>query len=193
MLLTQALLVLFFLQLSSATAATSTDMAIRLVLKDVEDASNQRDSARILSHVTSNIVMVSKNGSIEIGRTALASYLDKMFGIAPSLEGLHSRVFLTEPSIVFGQTAIATGTSEDEYAFTDGMKFKITTIWSATLVQAGGKWKIASIHFSFNLFDNPLLNGAKYLIYVTLIACLFAGVVSGGAVLWYAQRRCRMS
>lgn len=193
MIVIQAALMLGLIHCSPVIGASADQMAIKFVLKDIEDASNQRDSTRILRHATEDIVMISKNGDIVAGRTQLVTYLDKMFGMTPALEGLHSRVFLTEPIIVHGQTALATGTSEDEYAFTDGMKLKITTAWSATLVQLGGEWKIARVHFSFNLFDNPLLPGTRFFANIALIVGLLTGVASGAALLWYVRFHRRMS
>jgi ketosteroid isomerase-like protein len=193
MVLIQVLLVLGFTLSRPAYGSSSDDLAIRLVMKNIEDASNQRDSKRILGSATNNIVMVSKNGDIVVGRAALENYLNKMFGMAPSLKGLHSRVFLTEPNVINGRTALANGTSEDEYVFADGMRLKITTLWSATLILIDGEWKIARVHFSFNLFDNPLLAGAKVFFNVALIVGALIGIASWAVLLWYFRRLKRVA
>jgi len=33
--------------------------------------------------------------------------------------------------------------------------------WTADLVREAGRWKIAAVHYSGNLFDNPLLDAAR--------------------------------
>ena len=176
-----------------ALAQSPDEAAIRTTLAGLEQASNARDSARIMQYAHENIVMISKNGETVVGKPALARYLQKMFGMAPSLKGLHSRVRLSANPDIRGQHAIAHGVSDDIYDFSDGMQLRITTIWSTTLVKSGAQWQIASVHFSFNLFDNPLLDGARWLAWITLLATL-----AGAALLpllcrtiWYKVLRRR--
>lgn len=176
-----------------AMAESPDAAAIRNILAGLEQASNARDSARILQYAHDDIVMISKNGETLVGKPALERYLQKMFGMAPSLKGLHSRVRLSASPNIRGQHAIAHGVSDDIYDFSDGMQLRITTIWSATLVKSGAQWQIASVHFSFNLFDNPLLDGARWLAWITLLAT-FAGATLLPLLcrtIWYKVRRRR--
>lgn len=158
-----------------AAHAATDETEVRAVLSDLEVAVNQRDSARILEHAADDVVMITKNGAIVRGKTGMKDYLEKMFGVAPRLQGLRSHVVLSGPVLRQGNMLLAVGTSEDEYRFSDGMQLSITTVWSATLVRAKDKWKVANIHFSFNLFDNPLLNGARMAMYLVAVAAALLG------------------
>jgi len=46
-------------------------------------------------------------------------------------------------------------------------------------VRQDGEWRIASLHFSFNLFDNPLLNAARFSVIVASGIGLACGLLTG--------------
>jgi hypothetical protein len=52
---------------------------------------------------------------------------------------------------------VAYGHSNDHFKLRDGTEFDQLTRWSSTLVKKDGRWKVASVHISANLFDNPVL------------------------------------
>ncbi|MEN3296949.1 MAG: hypothetical protein V7642_6202 [Burkholderiales bacterium] len=179
---TLSLLAMLMLWLPYLAHASRDDDAARDILQALEDATNRRATAGILALAAEDIVMASKNGQIVRGKLDLAAYLDKMFGMVPTLKGLRTRVILSEPVVRQGNVLVAHGTSNDEYAFTDGLRFAITTVWSATLVEDRTGWKVAAVHFSFDLFDNPLLNAARKTAWaVALLAILFGALL--GAIL----------
>ncbi|MDH3219634.1 MAG: nuclear transport factor 2 family protein [Gammaproteobacteria bacterium] len=71
------------------------------------------------------------------------------------------------------------GTSTETYHFTDGDVISMQTRWSAVTIREGEDWKLASIHFSANLLDNPLLDVAKQKMTQYVIAAALAGLVLG--------------
>jgi uncharacterized protein (TIGR02246 family) len=168
---------------------TDDRAAIATIVRDLEDATNARDTQRICALATEDVVVVSKNGDIIAGKRALASYLDRMIGAAPALKEMHTRVQMDARAILMDRTAVAYGTSEDEYVFTCGFKLAITTRWSASLVKEDEKWRIARVHFSFDLFDNPLLNGARYAARVGAGIAFVLGALGAGLWLQYGIRR----
>jgi uncharacterized protein (TIGR02246 family) len=175
-------------------AATNADRtgdrdSIAAIVRDLEDATNARDTQRICGLATEDVVMVSKNGDIIAGKRALASYLDRMIGATPALKEMHTHVQMDAPAILMDRAAIAYGTSDDEYVFTSGLKLAITTRWSASLVKEDEKWRIARVHFSFDLFDNPLLNGARYALGVGAAIAFLLGAIGAGLWLRYRKRR----
>jgi len=179
---------------ATSLAATSADetadqASIAAIIRDLEYATNARDSQRICELATEDVVMVSKNGDIVAGKRELASYLDRMIGAAPALKKMHTRVQMESPAILMGHTAVAYGLSEDEYVFTSGLQLAITTRWSASLIKQGAKWRIARVHFSFDLFDNPLLSGARYAARVGAGIAFLLGAL--GTVLWLRYRKRR--
>jgi ketosteroid isomerase-like protein len=56
---------------------------------------------------------------------------------------------------------VVDGTSKETYTFRDGDVRQMTTRWSAVVDKEDGNWKIAQIHFSANVLDNPVLSAAK--------------------------------
>lgn len=71
------------------------------------------------------------------------------------------------------------GTSTETYHFTDGDVISMQTRWSAVTIREGEDWKLASIHFSANILDNPLLDVAKQKMTQYVIAAALAGLVLG--------------
>lgn len=170
---------------STAASAVPEDHALNVerihaLLQEIEEATNTRDIQRLLRHATDDIVMLSKNGETLVGKAAVDAYVNKMLGAAgPILTGMHTRVIQDGPPLIHGAVAMAHGTSDDAYEFQGGMRLVIVTRWSATLVRQDGEWRIASLHFSFDLFDNPLLNGARYSAIVAAGIGLLSGLLAG--------------
>ncbi len=78
-----------------------------------------------------------------------------------------------------GTTAISFGSSREHLDLMTGTSIDFTARWSATLIKEDGKWLIANLHASSNLFDNPLLAMAKQMSYIVGGVCLLAGVIVG--------------
>ena len=68
-----------------------------------------------------------------------------------------------------------------------GKQFDFTGRWSATLVKDGGKWLVANLHTSDNIFDNPLLNQVKAALPPIAGGLLLVGALGG----WIIGRRRR--
>ncbi len=162
---------------------------IQALLQEIEVATNSRDIQRLLRHATDDIVMLSKNGETLVGKRAVDAYVNRMLGAAgAALKRMHTRVIQDGVPTIHGGLAMAHGTSDDVYEFQGGMQLAIVTSWSATLVRQDREWKIASLHFSFNLFDNPLLNGARQSATLAAAAGLVCGMLAG---VLYARWRAR--
>ena len=178
------MLLLAFLGSTGASAVPedqAPDVArIHALLHEIEEATNTRDIQRLLRHATDGVVMLSKNGETLVGKAAVDAYVNRMLGAAgPALTGMHTRVIQDGAPIIHGAVAMAHGTSDDAYEFQGGMRLAIVTLWSATLVRQDGEWRIASLHFSFNLFDNPLLNAARFSVIVASGIGLVCGLLTG--------------
>lgn len=170
---------------STGASAVPEDQApdvarIHALLHEIEEATNTRDIQRLLRHATDGVVMLSKNGETLVGKAAVDAYVNRMLGAAgPALTGMHTRVIQDGAPIIHGAVAMAHGTSDDTYEFQGGMRLAIVTTWSAALVRQDGEWRIASLHFSFNLFDNPLLNAARFSVIVASGIGLLCGLLTG--------------
>ena len=136
-----------------------------------------------------NVVVTWHNAEVSRGRDGVRKYLDRMLHGQPKVvEKFGAEVKVDELSILYGgDTAIAFGSAQEHFTLAGGRSFDFTGRWSATLVKEGGKWLVANLHTSDNIFDNPMLNAAKKVLWWIGGGALLAGVVSG----WLFGRRAR--
>ena len=150
---------------------------------------NRGDIGAQLPFLHPNVVVTWHNAEVSRGRDGVRKYLDRMLsGPAKVVESFGAEVKVEELSIIHGgDTAIAFGSAQERFAMTSGWKFEFTGRWSATLVKEDGKWLIANLHTSDNLFDNPLLNAVT-----KAVRWLAGGGVAIGALVgWLLGRRGR--
>lgn len=153
--------------------------AIHEVFATVERAVRDRDKTTLIDSATERHLMISKNGETVVGRVALGAYLDKMIGYAPSIKSLQSTVEMSPDILFYGGTALTHGRSRDHYAFADGLELDLTTFWTATLVHEPDRWRIAAIHYSFDLFDNGMLDAVHRGALVAAAGGALGGFIAG--------------
>lgn len=136
-----------------------------------------------------NVVVTWHNAEVSRGRDGVKKYLDRMLhGPSKVVEKFGADVQVDELSIIHGgDTAIAFGSAQEHFTLTGGKQFDFTGRWSATLVKDGGKWLVASLHTSDNVFDNPLLNAATKALWWAGGGALLVGALVG----WLIGRRGR--
>jgi ketosteroid isomerase-like protein len=170
----------------AAPTLAGEEHAIREVFTNVERAVRERDKPTLIDSATEGHLMISKNGETLVGKDALAAYLDKMIGYAPSIKSLQSTVEMSPEILFYGKTAIAHGRSRDHYAFADGLDLDLTTYWTATLAHDAERWRIAAVHYSFNLFDNGMLDAARRGAILAAAGGALAGLIAG--LLFFRRR-----
>lgn len=170
---------LLLFSLCSAQAQTedrhAADRQQLLALKDtIEQAINQQDLATIKQHLHDDVVVVFHDTEVAEGKAALQAYYDaKLGGSSAVLESFSTQAFVDAPAQFYDQTAQAHGHTIDQFKFVTGHEFELKSRWSASLEKQNNQWLVTSIHFSANMFDNPLLNTAKeQLLLFTLLAFL---------------------
>jgi ketosteroid isomerase-like protein len=85
-----------------------------------------------------------------------------------------------------GNTGVVTGTSNADFKLMAGLEFSVPLRWTATLIRADNTWKIAGIHFSANMFDNPLMSASGSLSrWIAILGIPLAFLLG----LWFARRR----
>jgi len=124
---------------------------------------NSGDIEAQLAFLHPNVVVTWHNAEVSRGRDGVRKYLDRMLKGPPKVvEKFGAEVKVDELSILYGgDTAIAFGSAQEHFTLAGGKQFDFTGRWSATLVKDGGKWLVANLHTSDNIFDNPLLNQVK--------------------------------
>ena len=150
---------------------------------------NKGDIDAQLAYLHTNVVVTWHNAEVSRGHDGVRKYLDRMLkGSNKVVEKFSADVAVDELSILYsGDTAVAFGSAQEHFTLAGGRQFDFTGRWSATLVKESGKWLIANLHTSDNIFDNPLLNAAKRMLVWAGIGAGIAGLLIG----WLLARRGR--
>lgn len=174
------------------TAVAAEDPAhneLRAVRDGLLAGMKKGDIEAQLAYLHTNVVVTWHNAEVSRGHEGVRKYLDRMLkGSNKVVEKFSADVTVDELSILYGgDTAIAFGSAQEHFTLAGGRQFDFTGRWSATLVKEGGKWLIANLHTSDNIFDNPLLNAAKRMLVWAGIGAGIAGLLIG----WLLGRRGR--
>jgi len=186
------LLIPVFVLLFVTSAGAAEDPAhneLRALRDGLLAAMNKGDIDAQLPFLHTNVVVTWHNAEVSRGHDGVRKYLDRMLkGPNKVVDKFGAEVTVDELSILYGgDTAIAFGSAQEHFTLTGGRQFDFTGRWSAALVKESGKWIIANLHTSDNIFDNPLLNAAKKMLAWIGIAGGIAGLVIG----WLVGRRGR--
>lgn len=169
--------------------------AIHNELRAVRDravtAIKDRNADALMAELTDDIAFTAMNNEAVHGKEAAKAYYQRMMSGASSI--VEDMSVTIEPDILSdlhntGESAISTGDSVAYFKIRGGLEFTAPLRWTASLVHDGGSWKIAAMHFSSNIFDNPVEKGiSKYLWLILSVAGLIGLVV--GLVLGRIRRR----
>lgn len=148
---------------------------------------NKGDIEGQLAYMHPNVVVTWHNAEVSRGRNGVRTYLQRILqGPNKMVESFGAEVTVDELSTLYGgTTAIAYGSAKEHFVMVGNKTFDFTGRWSATMVKEDGKWLVASLHASDNIFDNPLLNLAKRAWWWIGGGALLAGLLAG----WLVGRR----
>jgi ketosteroid isomerase-like protein len=160
---------------------------LRALRDGLLDAIKKGDVERELTYLHPNVVVTWQNAEVSRGRDGVRAYLDRMLkGPSKIVSDYSFDLNVDELTILYGgDTGISFGTSKEHIGLATGTNIDYPGRWSATLVKEDGKWLVASLHASSNLFDNPFLGAAKRLMYIVAAVTLVAGLIVG----WLIGRR----
>lgn len=174
--------------------ASAQDEALHDEIRAMRDraiaAFEARDRAALLAELTDTVVFTAMNNETVSGKDALAAYYARMMeGSGSLISDLTVKFEVDELATLMAgnQTAVATGTVDAAFKMRAGLQFELPLRWTAVLSRDSGTWKIAAMHFSANIFDNPLDTGLRKYLWLMLAAAGLAGLVLG----WLIGRRRR--
>jgi ketosteroid isomerase-like protein len=138
----------------------ATHNELRALRDGFLDAMNKGDVERELTYLHPNVVVTWHNAEISRGHDGVRKYVSRMLeGPNKIVDSFKADVNVDELTILYGgDTGISFGSAVEHFAMASGKTFDLPARWSATLVKQDGRWLIASLHMSDNLFDNPMLN-----------------------------------
>jgi ketosteroid isomerase-like protein len=179
----------------SATAAHAqaprpSEEALHTELRALKDravtAVNKRDPDALMKELDPNIAFTAMNNEVVHGIAEAKGYYQKMLvGAARIVEDMSLTAEPDRPADIYenGTVAVATGTSNAHFKLAVGTEFDVPLRWTATLRRANDKWAIAGMHFSANMFENPILStlerSMKWIVAGAAIVALLVGFTFG--------------
>lgn len=158
----------------------------------MEQALNRADIDALLAEVTDDIVFTTMNGDRVVGKTAIRGYFEKMMkGPQPQVASIQAKFEADALSHLYanGEVAIGFGSSNDRYRLAGGDTFTVNPKWSATMLRQDDRWRIASFHYSTNMFDNPVLEAQRGILVKGGIGVAVVCALAGFALGWRARGR----
>lgn len=152
--------------------------ALRTILADMIVALNAHSFEKASKHLDPKGVITYYNAEVTVGHEQGKKYFDRMLNEAKGIVKEYSlKGDVSAPAIFHGNTAIAYGVTKEEFKLAEGLEFTLNGNWTATMNKQQGNWKIINLHFSSNLFDNPILNIAERLQWIIGIISFIVGLV----------------
>jgi ketosteroid isomerase-like protein len=164
---------------------------LRVLRDNLVDAVNKKDVEALLKQLHPDVVVTWQNAEVSRKPEGVRAYLARMLqGPDRIVDDFTTSVAVDELTILHGgDTGISFGTSTDHFKLRSGQSFDLRSRWSATVVRQDNRWVVASFHASVNLFDNPLLNGAKTLAIGSAAGALVVGLAIGFLIARFRSRR----
>lgn len=157
--------------------------ALRTLLRQVADAINGQDWATLTPLLDEHILVTMIDQVTLRGPEALAEYVNSKLGrFSRILADFNVDPVPDAPANFYGDTAICTLSSADQFIFRNGKDFRVQNKYTATLVKKGGAWKLVALHGGANAFNNPISNRV-------LTRGLAAAGVGGLLLGWLMGRR----
>jgi ketosteroid isomerase-like protein len=173
-----------------AQAPRPSEEALHTELRALKDravaAVNKRDPDALMKELDSTISFTAMNNEVVHGITEAKAYYQKMLvGAARIVEDMSLTAEPDRPADIYenGTVAVSTGTSNAHFKLAVGTEFDVPLRWTATLRRANDKWAIAGMHFSANMFENPILStlerSMKWIVAGAAIVALLVGFTFG--------------
>jgi uncharacterized protein (TIGR02246 family) len=148
----------------------------------IEQAFLAKDGEALLTEFTDDLHYTAINNEVVDGIAEAREYYARMMeGASSAVEDI--RVTLEPDGLSTlhndGQVAISTGNSDAYFKMRVGPEFSVPLRWTASLVRQDGAWKIASVHFSANILENPISGNLKSYVIGGAIAMALLGLIAG--------------
>ena len=172
---------LLFAQDQTTGAENPTHRELRQLRDGLLLAMNKGDLEGTVAYLHTNCVITWHNAEVSRGHAGVRDYFNRvMTGPNRIVESFHCDHKVDELTILHGDNpGICYGSSDELFKLATGKSLDVKGRWSATLVKENGRWLVASLHASTNLFDNILLELAKKTAVLAGIIALAAGAALG--------------
>lgn len=178
---------------NAADPAAAPEHPAHAELRAIKDALvtafNQRDYDGFLRHLHPNVTATWQNAEVARRPEGVRAFMKKMSeGEARQVESATAKVEVDELTSLYAdaRTGVAFGSLAQDFKFFDGRQVALRSRWTATFVREDGRWLLAAVHVSANVFDNPVLGIAvRQAAIWTGAASVAVGLLAG----WLVGRR----
>lgn len=144
--------------LSAAVPEDPAHQELRAIKDALVTAFNKRDYEGFLRHLHPNVVATWQNAEVARRPDGIRAFMKKMSeGESKQVESVQAKVEVDELTSLYQNTGVAFGSLEQDFKFFDGREISLKSRWTVTFIKEGGRWQLAAIHASANVFDNPIL------------------------------------
>lgn len=164
--------------------------ALRAMLTEGVKAINDHNIEEVVQFFHPDINVVFPNAEVADGVDAVRDYYNKMLGKSNAiLKDISTEASADALSEIYGNTAVVYGSMFTYYTFAGGMELEIPTKWTITLLKENGTWKVISMQFTANLFNNPLLSKATSSAKYFGIGGLLLGLIFGFLIFRFLRKK----
>jgi ketosteroid isomerase-like protein len=137
-------------------AADPTEAITRL-REELIDSFNKRDLDRLISHLSSDVVITWQDGTACHTPAEVRAYYNKMMSGPSPIVKTVSAAPVVDGREVHDNWAVSWGHMNDHFELNSGEKLDFDSRFTATISRDGDVWKVSSFHLSTNTFANPVL------------------------------------
>lgn len=182
-------------QAADAPTHEVTHKELRELRDAFVQAVNGGDILDMLSYLDRDFVFTGPNGDTVRGHRGVSDYFKTaMIGVNRTIVALQVSVEPDSLAILAPDEAWAFtyGAGHARAQLEDGRALNLDGRWTAIMTRTDGKWNLASVHFSSNIFSNAVLTGSRnssaWMTFAGTVIALFGGLAAGR---WLEQWRIR--
>lgn len=167
-------------------------LQLRSILAECEQGINTGNIGLFTKHIDEEARVTFLNGEVVIGPQGVQSYFQRMVGQDANavLSQYETKAEVADLARFYENMAVANGTMRDVFTPKARGVFEFDSKWSVTFAKKADVWKIVSLHFSTNAFNNALTDELKNKIWqVGLMAAIAAVVFMLGILAWVNRKK----
>jgi ketosteroid isomerase-like protein len=163
--------------------------ALRAIVADFETGLNEKKLDKLLVHLDDKAVMTFMTTDVAVGKQAVLAFYDKMFkGPDAPLKDQRTKASIDNQAIFHGNTIVATGRTKDVFTLKNGKIYSFNTRWVASAIKKNNTWKVVSVDFSVDPFDNVVIEELKQTVWRNSIIAFIAGLIIAFALVKFRRK-----
>ncbi len=187
---------LLFLSLVTSNAWSANDreadhLQLQAMLADIERGINSGNIDLMVKHIDEQAAVTWLNAEVSRGPEGVRSYFNRMVGNGTDaiLSKYVTHPKISEPARFYGDIAVASGTTEEEFTPHRRGVFNFSSRWTTTMVKRDGQWKILTLNLNTNTFNNVLIQELERYVAYAGAGGFLAGAALVGALVLFRRRK----